>query len=254
MFFRIRSLSCIAQRGFTISLQVFRLLDDARQGREVDLPNVQSILPFLGLYSLVILQPTELDGLRLLSHHLPALSVLQDDQFVLAPPDTEPDVPGTARIFDALAMIDKTDIALVPAAAAAVASYQIPLSPHDAEFAHRRYWRVPAKPGVMLMMLLERIRHLTSSACEEVNHARVIWGILMINKAGVEVSRRLDEGGESRRRKADDEHSSDEPPRKTRRKKEKGSKAEGSSSTTTTTKRPSAGPGPARRKTVIVRL
>ena len=169
--------------------QVFRLLNDAQQGRKVDLPNVQSVLPFLGLYSLVILLPTELDRLHIISHHLPALSILQDDGFVLAPPDTEPDAPGAARIFDALSMTEKQ-----PETKSAV-SYQIPLSAAHAEFAHRRYWRVPAKPEVMLMMLLERIRHVTESACEEVNHARVICGILMINKAGVEVSRRPSEGG-----------------------------------------------------------
>lgn len=220
-------------------------MDDAQQGKEVDLPNVKSVLPFLGLYSLVVVHPTELHKLQILAHHLPALSVLQNGQFVLAPPDMQPDAPDAVRIFDVLAMTDTMEVPLAPTAASAPASNQIPLSPHDAGFAHKRYWRVPAQAGVMLMMLLEGTRYLTSSAYEEVNYAHMIEGILKINTAGWEVSLR-------RRRKADDEHPSDEPPRKTRRKKEKDSQAVAGSAKTT--RRSSAGPGPARRKTTIVRL
>lgn len=174
-------------------------MNDAVEGLDVDLPDLESVLPFLGLFTLVILLPEELDRLQLVTHHLPNLSILDGSQFISAPTDTLPDAPGVARIFDVLAITDTLPEKYC----------RIPLSPYHIEFTHQRYWRLPAKPEVALMMLMERIRGVTDTGCEEINHARLIYGILLINKAGVDVMR-LPSGG---KRTAED-HVDDEPPHK----------------------------------------
>jgi len=167
--------------------------------KDVDLPNPKSILPFLDLYTLVILLPDELERFQLVTRHLPELSVLDGNRFIPAPANTSPDGPGVARIFDVLAIDD-----ILPEKICG-----IPLSPHHSEYTHRRYWRLPAKPEVMLTILMERIRHVTDPSCEEINHAQQIFGILLINKTGVDVIR-LPSGT---KRTSDNAHDG-EPPKK----------------------------------------
>jgi hypothetical protein len=175
------------------------LLREADQDNNVNLPKFNSILPFLGLFTLVILAPNQLNGVKIAAHHLPDLSILHGDQFVPAPADTLPDAPDVARIFDVLAISDGVD----------TPTYSIPLLPAHPEFTHRRYWRVPARPEVMLMILMERIRHVTDPGCEEIKHARIIYCILNLNKVGVhEIS--VSSGS----KRTSEDHDDDKPPRK----------------------------------------
>jgi hypothetical protein len=179
--------------------EVFRLLREADQSDDTNLPNFNSILPFLGLFTLVILAPNQLNGVKIAAHHLPDLSILQGDQFIPAPADMSPDAPDVARIFDVLAIPDGVD----------APTYSIPLLPDHAEFTHQRYWRVPARPEVMLMILMERIRHVTDPGCEEIKHARIIYCILNLNKVGVhEIS--VSSGS----KRTSEDHDDDKPPRK----------------------------------------
>jgi hypothetical protein len=175
-------------------------LNDAVEGADVDLPDPKSILPFLDLYTLVVLLPDELDRFQLVTHHLPELSVLHGSQFIPAPAETLPDGPGVARIFDVLALSDTLPEKF----------FGIPLSPHHTEYTHQRYWRLPARPEVVLTMLMERIRHVTGPSCEEIKHARVIYGILLINITGVDITLRLPGGG----KRTSDEAHDEEPPYK----------------------------------------
>jgi hypothetical protein len=149
-------------------------LNDALEGLDVDLPDMTSILPFLGLYTLVVLLPDKLTGSEIPAHHPPDLFILDGSQFVPAPADTLPNAPGVARIFDVSVISDELPKAF----------YTIPLSPKHAEFTQQRYWRVPAKPEVILMMLMEQIRGVTEPSCEEIKFARVIYCTLHLQKIG----------------------------------------------------------------------
>jgi hypothetical protein len=151
------------------------LFHDALQGIDVDLPNLEPILPFVGLYTLVALSPQKLKGYDIPAHHLPEPLILDGDQFISVPVDTSPDPSTVVRIFDVSIISDELPKTY----------YSIPLSPEHTGFTQQRYWRVPAKPEVILMMLMERIRRVTESNCEEINHARVIYCILHLHKAGV---------------------------------------------------------------------
>jgi hypothetical protein len=175
------------------------LLREADQDNDVNLPKFNSILPFLGLFTLVILAPNQLNGVKIAAHHLPDLSMLHGDQFMPAPADTLPDAPDVARIFDVLAISDGVD----------TPTYSIPLLPDHAEFTHQRYWRVPARPEVMLMILMDRIRHVTDPGCEEIKHARIIYCILNLNKVGVHEIRVA-----SGSKRTSEDHDDDKPPRK----------------------------------------
>jgi len=161
------------------------------------LPDPKSILPFLGLNTLVVLLPDELQGAQLITHHLPGLSILDKNQFIPAPADTLPDTPGVARIFDVLAIPDKLP----------ETHKEIPLLPHHAEYTHQRYWRLPVQPEVVLTIFMERIIHTLSPHCEEINQARHIYGLLLIN---LSEASRLPSG---RKRTSDNPHD-DEPPHK----------------------------------------
>jgi hypothetical protein len=163
------------------------LNDAVVRGVDVDLPNVNTILPFLNLYTLVILRPRELDGTRITAWHRPHLSTLNDagTKFITAPSKCSPDAPGVVRIFDVLTITD-TDTHTTH-----TDSYVIPMSPENSEFVQRRYWRMPARPGVVLAILMERIRPVTAedaARCMVINHAHLIYCILRINQIGGGVS------------------------------------------------------------------
>lgn len=181
--------------------QVFRLLNDAVQGIDVDLPDATSILPFLNLFTLVILLPNELkeSSSEIPAYNLPGLFVLNGNKFVAAPADTLPDAPGVARIFDVLAISDDLS----------KSSCVIPLSSEYAEFTHQRYWRVPVKPEVLLMMLMNRAIHTPECDCEEVKDARIIYCILFLNQTGVHEIR-LSAG----KKRTSEDRDDDEPPHK----------------------------------------
>jgi hypothetical protein len=106
---------------------VFHLLLDARGGCSVDLPDPTTVLPYLGLFTLVILTLENVKGHEIATTHLPNLSILFNGNFI----DASPTTPNVACIFDVLAIIH------------ANLSKQrgcIPLSPQDPEFQQRQYW------------------------------------------------------------------------------------------------------------------
>jgi hypothetical protein len=64
------------------------------EGSAADIPDSEQIMPFIGLYSLVTLRPSEVINLCLLTPHLPELSQLNGRTFTKAPENTSPNSPG----------------------------------------------------------------------------------------------------------------------------------------------------------------
>ena len=60
---------------------MFQLLRDAATGTQVNLPDPSHILPYLDLYTLVVLNPTPVTGLAIITSHLPPLSIFKNGQF-----------------------------------------------------------------------------------------------------------------------------------------------------------------------------
>lgn len=132
------------------------------------LPDPRPILPFLQLFTIVILKPGSLLGRCLLTLHLPALSILQDDHFVLAPDGTLPGDENVARIFDVLEM---TRIGLDPVPESLGV---IPLSSEHPEFTQQRYWRLTLPTEAILAALIARVATGTFES-EEILVARAIY-------------------------------------------------------------------------------
>jgi hypothetical protein len=176
--------SCALSLGSNFDPQVFRLLHSAVDGLPVDLPDPSLIIPFLGLYSLVILSPGQVTGLQLVTPRLPKIFKRDGRHFIPAPDDTLPNAPDVARIFDVLGRNDDSEYVYG----------RIPLSPSFPDFPERRFWRLPARLGVVLAMLMERVP-LAESKCSEVELARGILSAVELKRLGFDVSSLHSGGG-----------------------------------------------------------
>src|SRR5262245_11046753 len=121
-------------------------------GNNVDLPNPTSILPYLGLFTIVILKPSQVAGCVINTSHLPTLSILRNDRFEPAPIGTSPTDPKAARIFDSLALAGTTPT---------MSLGKMLLSPQHPEFSERRYWRLPLQIEAVLSGLMDRVGKLS---------------------------------------------------------------------------------------------
>jgi len=138
-------------------------------GTHVALPDLNHLLPYLGLFALVILRPGDVLGRRISTQHLPELSILQNNQFEAAPNGTSPMDENVARIFDVLA---------VSANSPPISPSVVPLSPEDPEFEQRRHWRLPVSFGAVLAVLLSHIG-MAEYESEEITCAQDIDAILL---------------------------------------------------------------------------
>jgi hypothetical protein len=156
--------------------QVFNLLKYAKmfgsRGGIVGLPDPAPILPYLGLFTLVILEPDEVSGCRLLTIHLPNLSILEGSSWVPAPSATPADARHVARIFDPLAR-----------SPGAISLGYIPLSPQDLEFQQQRYWRLPLDIGAVLAALIVGVG-FGPNRCTEISLVKDIAAILDLESRG----------------------------------------------------------------------
>ncbi len=99
------------------------------------------MLLYLDLFSLVILKPTAVTGLRIPTLYHPELFALQNNQF--RPTRTR---AASTLIFDVMATAGNTTVSLG----------LIPLSPEQPEFNVQRYWRLPINTEIILAILLDR--------------------------------------------------------------------------------------------------
>src|ERR1700728_1398282 len=148
-------------------------------GAHVDLPDTSSIMPYLGLFTIVILKPSDVAGCLIQTSHLPALSILRNNHFELAPTGTSPADPDTARIFDSLAMAGTTP---------PMSLGYIPLSPTYPEFHQRRYWRLPLQIEAVFAALMDRVGTLAYE-CEEIHLVQKIFYTLRLRRLGVSTGR-----------------------------------------------------------------
>jgi hypothetical protein len=152
---------------------VSQLLLLAREGNGVDLPDPHSNLPCLKLFSLVTLNPKAVQGRRIPILHQPPLSILTNNDFVPPPPDTPPDSPNVARIFDVLALVS-ADPQLNEAS--------IPLTNKDPDFEQQRYWRLPVKCEAVLAALFQRLPLGSYTGdCQEIHYSLHIRDILSLH-------------------------------------------------------------------------
>ena len=152
---------------------MFALLWQAMAGEDVPLPNPMPILPYLDLFTIVILRPQSLIESFINTRHLPALSILQGNRFEFAPDGTLPGDENVARIFDVECLNNQHP--------APVSLGGIPLSPEDPDFAQQHYWRLPLPTEVILAALINQVERGDFES-EEIRVAQAIYHRLMLER------------------------------------------------------------------------
>ncbi|KIM38917.1 hypothetical protein M413DRAFT_29839 [Hebeloma cylindrosporum] len=145
--------------------EVFDLLVDAWNGEPVDLPDPDTIIPYIGLFSLVTLDPTTSAKFTMITPYLPSLSIIRsnDKRFRKAPANTSATATNVARILDALEIKKNTPLKVG----------SIPLAPGIAAFEEKRYWRIPIPAGVVFAALMVGLQY-DLSECEDIRLAKSI--------------------------------------------------------------------------------
>jgi hypothetical protein len=144
------------------------------------IPDPSNILPYIGLNTIVPLQPDQLVDLSISTCHFPGLSILRDGQWIPARLQTSPTTPNVARIFDALAL---------PAMGATRNPGIIPLHASQPEYSQTRYWRLPKTTlGGILSAVMLRAINRTHEGCEELGLAKALYSLLSLQETGVGTS------------------------------------------------------------------
>ena len=68
----------------------------------MELPNPATIIPYIGLFTLVTLDPTTAARHIMITPYLPGLSIIHNNKFEEAPANTSATAKNVARIFDSL--------------------------------------------------------------------------------------------------------------------------------------------------------
>jgi len=146
---------------------------DTLDGASVGLPNPASIIPYIGLFTLVTLDPTTAARDIMTTPYLPGLSIILNNDFEEAPANTSATAKNVARIFDSLDIEE----------GAPFNASVIPLAPGVAAFEEKRYWRIPVFAGTIFAALMARLPN-DLSGCEDIVLARRIVAHLSLKISG----------------------------------------------------------------------
>ena len=146
---------------------------DALGGISVDLPNPAAIMPYIGLFTLVTLDPTVAARNIVITPFQPGLSVLRNNKFRRAPANTSATAENVARIFDSLDIEEDAPLNFG----------MVPLVPGVAAFEEKRYWRFPVFAGTIFAALMARLPY-DLSECEDIELARRIVAHITLKSSG----------------------------------------------------------------------
>ena len=146
---------------------------DALDGTSVGLPNPATIIPYIGLFTLVTLDPTTATGYIMVTPYLPGLSIIRNNKFKEAPANTSATAKNVARIFDSLDIEEGTPFNFG----------RVPLAAGVAEFEEKHYWRIPVFAGAIFAALMAQLLN-DWSECEDIVLARRIVAHLVLKSSG----------------------------------------------------------------------
>ena len=142
-------------------------------GTSVELPNPAAIIPYIGLFTLVTLDPTTAARDIMITPYQPGLSIIRNNKFEEAPANTSATAKNVARIFDSLDIEKDTPLNLGI----------VPLAPGVVAFEEKRYWRFPVFTGAIFAALMARLLN-DSSECEDIVLAKRIVAHLTLKRVG----------------------------------------------------------------------
>jgi hypothetical protein len=146
---------------------------DALDGTSVELPNPAAIIPYIGLFTLVTLNPTTTARNIMTTPYLPGLSIIRNNKFEEAPANTSATAKNVACIFDSLDIEEDTPLNLGI----------IPLAPGVAAFKEKHFWWFPVFAGAIFAALKARLLN-DSSECEDIVLAKRIVAYLTLKRVG----------------------------------------------------------------------
>jgi hypothetical protein len=130
-------------------------------------------MPYIGLFTLVTLDPTVAARNIMITPFQPGLSVIRNNKFRRAPANTSAAAENVARIFDSLDIEEDAHINLG----------MVPLVPGVAAFEEKRYWRFPVFAGTIFAALMARLPY-DLSECEDIELARRIVAHITLKSSG----------------------------------------------------------------------
>jgi hypothetical protein len=138
----------------------------------VELPDATAIFPYIGLFTLVTLNPTQVLRDMIITPFNPPLFIISGKNFVKAPSNLNTSLTSrnVARIFESLALYNDSPLKLGV----------IPISCDDQAFNENRYWRIPVQPAPIFAALIDRSFHYDSSGCEDIRLAKTIYHYLAL--------------------------------------------------------------------------
>ena len=113
-------------------------------GTSVELPNPAAIIPYIGLFTLVTLDPTTTARNIMITPYLPGLSIIHNNKFKEAPANTSATAKNVTHIFDSLGI--EEDTPLYPGI--------VPLAPGVTAFEDKCYWQFPVFVGAIFAALM----------------------------------------------------------------------------------------------------
>ena len=140
-------------------------------GTPVRIPNPTAIIPYIGLFTLVTLDPTTTVRNVMTTPYLPNLSINYNGTFVVAPPNTSATAGNVARIFEPLGI--DGDTPFNPGI--------LPISPGAEAFNEKHYWRLPISAAAIFAALMARLPN-DLSECEDIILAKKIVAHLTLNR------------------------------------------------------------------------
>ena len=146
---------------------------DALGGESVELPDPTAIIPYIGLFTLVSLDPSTTARNVIGALYLPGLPIIRDNCFQDAPANTRATAKDVARIFDSSSIKEDDPFS----------HGVIPLGPAVAGFEEKRYWRIPVVAGAIFAALMPRLEY-DLSGCKDIELANKIVGHLMLKFPG----------------------------------------------------------------------
>lgn len=138
----------------------------------VGIPDPKAILPFLGVFTMITLNPPRAGCCRI-TPHLPNLSIIRGHKFIKAPSNVSATANSACRVFEPSAIDNNTPENMGV----------IPLSPQDEGFNEKRYWRLPVPAAAVLAAIFERLPY-ESSQCEDIRLAHIIRDTLNLQRLG----------------------------------------------------------------------
>ena len=148
----------------------------------MDLPDSKAILPYLGLFTIVTLNPTSAAVEQVIATHLPDLSIIRGNKFVKAPARTSAIAKNVARIYNSLAIREDTPEHYT----------KIPLAPGVPGYEETRYWKLPIPAMAVFAAVMDRVK-FDQSGCDDIILVRTI-----VNHLGFKYPRGINTRGEPR--------------------------------------------------------